>query len=358
MRTGLERIGHWLLAVSLSLGLSGCESLAYYQQGVRGEMQVLRARRPIPVLLADSRLDARLRARLEIVQRIRQFAGEQLALPVAHQYDTYADIGRHDVAWAVIAAPTYSLQARRWCYPVVGCLDYHGFFDEARARRYAQALSRHGFDIYVAPVQAFSTLGWFRDPVLNGFLDLPEPDLAELIFHELAHQRLFFKGDTAFNESFATAVAEAGVERYAAAYHLDLSAWRQQRQAQQTLTVMLMQVRRQLAQLYAQDHQTTDLASAKAHILQTLQQTYAEKSQHVAGLDAYAAFVKTTNNASLVTVADYHDLVPAFTRLLARDQGDFARFFADCQLLRRLHPDARRLALHSLDEKAAVQGGN
>ena len=358
MRTGLERAGLWLGAVVLSLVLSGCESLAYYQQGVRGEMQVLRARRPIPVLLADSKLDARLRARLEIIQRIRQFAGQQLALPVAHQYDTYADIGRHDVAWAVIAAPTYSLQARRWCYPVVGCLDYHGFFDETHARRYALALSRHGYDIYVAPVQAFSTLGWFRDPVLNGFLDLPEPDLAELIFHELAHQRLFFKGDTGFNESFATAVAEAGVERYAQAYGLDLSAWRQQKQAQQTLTQLLMQVRQQLARLYAQDPPASDPAAAKAQILQTLQKTYDEQSRRVAGLDAYAAFVKATNNASLVTVADYHDLVPAFTRLLARDQGDFARFFADCQLLRRLHPDARRLALHSLDEKAPARAGD
>ncbi len=346
------------LLAGLALLLGACETLSYYQQGVRGEMQVLHARRPIPALLSDPQLDARLRSRLEMVQRIRQFASEQMDLPAAHQYDTYADIGRHDVAWAVLAAPRYSLQPHRWCYPVLGCLDYHGFFDEDKAQRYAQALARRGNDTYVAPVQAFSTLGWFRDPVLNGFLDLPEPDLAELIFHELAHQRLFFKGDTGFNESFATAVAEAGVRRYGQAYGLDLRAWQQQKQVQQSITQMLMQTRQQLGEFYAQTSDPAVQAQGKAAILASLQQHFAVLSQRLPGAADYAPLIKATNNASLISVADYHDLVPAFDALLQHDEGRFSRFFSDCRSLKRLHPDARRLSLHNMATAPLVHPGD
>ncbi|NNM50786.1 MAG: aminopeptidase [Pseudomonadales bacterium] len=325
--------------------LAGCETLSYYQQGLGGQMALWKARQPIARVLENPQLSPMQKDKLQDVQRIRAFAETELSMPVRHQYDTYADVGRRYVAWAVMAAPPYSLQPKQWCYPLVGCLDYHGFFAEIKAHRYAQALSQQGMDIYVAPVQAYSTLGWFHDSVLSGFLTLSEPDLAQLIFHELAHQRLFFKGDTAFNESFATAVSEEGLHRYAAAYHLDLSAWQHQQAAQAEVMHLLMKTRTKLQLFYAKGGQVSAMAEGKAKILSELKHDFAQMRAQHPGVAVYQSFVDGANNASLASVADYHDLVPTFMSLLQRDHGDMQRFFADCASLRSLHPAARRQAL-------------
>ncbi len=330
------------------LVLAGCETLSYYQQGLGGQMALWKARQPIARALENPQLSLTQKDKLQDVQRIRAFADTELAMHAQHQYDTYADVGRRYVAWAVMAAPLYSLQPKQWCYPLVGCLDYHGFFAETKAHRYAQALAQQGMDIYVAPVQAYSTLGWFHDSVLSGFLTLSEPDLAQLIFHELAHQRLFFKGDTAFNESFATAVSEEGLRRYAAAYHLDLSAWERQQAAQSRVMHLLMQTRAQLQQVYAKAGPPSTMAEEKARILSGLHQEFAQLLTQLPDVAAYGSFVEQANNASLASVADYHDLVPSFAALLRRDHGDMNLFFTDCASLRSLHPAARRQALLAL----------
>ncbi len=337
----------WLL-FGLLLPLVACDTLGYYRQGIGGQVAIWRARQPIGKALQNPGLTAIQRTRLEEVERIRQFAGSQLFMPTRHQYDTYADLGRHYVAWAVMAAPAYSLIPHQWCYPLVGCLDYHGFFNEDRARRYAGALKQQGMDIYVAPVQAYSTLGWFHDSVLNSFLAMSEADLAQLIFHELAHQKLFFRGDTAFNESFANAVAEEGLKRYAATWQLDLQPWEAQQRVERQVMQLLMATRGQLQAVYHTEASMQSLQAAKSAVLVQLHQTFQQMAQQDPLLRSYSRLIQVTNNASLASVADYHDLVPDFQALLRRDQGNLQQFFVDCASLQRLHPAARRTALHQL----------
>ncbi len=329
----------------LSLLLSGCDTVGYYGQGIQGQYSIWKAQVPVAKALQNPALTDQQRRHLEQVARMRAFAAEQLHLPVKHEYDTYADVGRRYVAWVVMASPAYSLEPRTWCYPLVGCLDYHGFFSQDKAVRYALALRRQGMDTYVAPVQAYSTLGWFRDPVLNGFLNLDEPEMAELMFHELAHQKLFFKGDTAFNESFANAVAEEGLMRYAKVYNLDLTAWQQRQSAQQQVMQLLMQTRQSLAGIYRQTESLDHMQQDKMKVLQQLKSRFAELALQQPALQQYASFIEHANNASLASAADYHDLVPRFQALLQHDGGDLQKFFSDCAELKHMHPAARRTAL-------------
>ncbi len=341
----LSMIKHFVLLVMLAVSLAGCDTVGYYGQGIQGQYSVWKVRVPLAKALDNPGLTDLQRRHLQQVARIRAFASEQLHLPIKHEYDTYADVGRRYVAWIVMAAPAYALEPRTWCYPLVGCLDYHGFFSQNKATRYALALKRQGMDVYVAPVQAYSTLGWFRDPVLNGFLNLDEPEMAELIFHELAHQKLFFKGDTAFNESFANAVAEEGLRRYAEAYHLDLTAWQEHQNAQHQVMQLLMQTRQSLAAIYRRAESIDQMQLEKHKALQLLQSRFLEQARQQPSLQQFATFVAHANNASLASAADYHDLVPLFQAMLQHDGGDLQKFFSDCAELKHIHPAARRAAL-------------
>ena len=200
-----------LLFIALALG-SGCKTAAYYGQAARGQWQILAGREPIGKLLADEKTPEKLQRQLRLVLQLREFAERELKLPVDGHYERYVDVGRPFVVWNVQATPEFSLRPRTWWYPIVGRVKYRGFFSEADARAYAATLA--GQDVYVEGVRAYSTLGWFKDPVLNTFVNHEELDLAQLLFHELGHQRLFVSGDTDFNEAFATAVGEEGVRRW------------------------------------------------------------------------------------------------------------------------------------------------
>src|SRR5262245_58234042 len=215
LRQALELSPVRLLAGVLCLPwLAGCGTVGYYAQAIRGQCQILHRQEPIARLLQDTNTPPRLRQRLELVLRLREFAERDLGLDANGHYRHYADLRRPFAVWNVYAAPEFSLKAKAWWYPVVGRLEYQGYFDEAKARRYASRLATDGYDVYVGGVPAYSTLGWFRDPVLNTFVFDDDVDLADTLLHELAHQRLFVAGDTDFNEAFATAVAEAGVQRW------------------------------------------------------------------------------------------------------------------------------------------------
>ena len=173
--------------------------------------------RPVSELLADPDIDSGLRTRLQQAQQIRSFASRELGLPENDSYTRYADLGRPYVVWNVFAAPPLSLRLRKWCFPVAGCVSYRGFFDQAAAERFAQRMRDEGYEAFVGGVPAYSTLGWFADPLLNTFVGQHEVEVARLVFHELAHQRVYLGGDSTFNESFATAVERIGVGRWLAA---------------------------------------------------------------------------------------------------------------------------------------------
>src|SRR3954465_2418144 len=202
-----------VLAISLLL-LGGCETLSYYKQAIGGQLEILHAARPIDTWLADPGTPAALRERLQLAQRIRGFASTQLALPDNASYASYAELGRAYVVWNVFAAPRLSVEPKKECFPFTGCVSYRGFFSEEDARRHVEGLQAEGYDVYVGGVVAYSTLGWFNDPLLSTFIRYPEAQLARLVFHELAHQVVYAHDDTAFNESFAVAVEEEGVKRW------------------------------------------------------------------------------------------------------------------------------------------------
>src|ERR1051326_5210526 len=202
----------WQLALSLGMLLaltSGCQTAHYYRQAIGGEFHILRNRQPVAQLLADPAVSTELKKKFEFVGRVRAFSRDELHLPVNKHYTTYVDLHRRFAIWNVHATPEFSLRPKKWWYPFVGSLKYRGFFSEPDANEYGQGLTTRDYDVYVEGVEAYSTLGWFADPLLNTFIHNGKADLAEILFHELAHQRLFFSGDTDFNEAFATVVANA-----------------------------------------------------------------------------------------------------------------------------------------------------
>jgi predicted aminopeptidase len=201
-------------AIILGAAISGCSTLSYYSQAVHGEYEILAHRQSIDKLIANPKTPAKLKQQLQLVQQLRTFAKTELKLPVDKNYDKYADIHRRSVVWDVQAAPEFSLEPKTWHYPFVGSLAYRGYFSEKSARECGDRLAKQGFDVYVDGVDAYSTLGWFKDPLLNTFINTSEPELAELLFHELGHKRVFAGGDTDFNEAFATTVGQEGTRRW------------------------------------------------------------------------------------------------------------------------------------------------
>jgi len=339
-----------LAAGALCALLAGCADLGYYAQSVSGQLSVLSARQPIAEVIADPATDPQLAARLKLALEIRDYGSRVLNLPDNGSYRSYADLKRPYVVWNVWAAPEFSVTPRQWCFPVAGCVTYRGYFAEAAARAYAGEIAVGGVETFVSGVTAYSTLGWFDDPVLNTFVRLPDHELARLIFHELAHQVLYVKNDTTVNESFATLVEQEGVRRWMAdtGRKAQTPAFEASQRRRAQFTAMATSARVQLEALYRLDLTADEMRSRKAAILAGLQQDYAAlKAGWGAGLN-YArldAFFAAPNNATLASVGAYTALVPAFAQAFARSGGDFARFYAEVERVAALLPAAREAAL-------------
>jgi predicted aminopeptidase len=244
----LYRIARVLTIAAAALPLTGC----YLMQAAGGQMVIASRREPIAEVIADSGTPPELRTRLEYVAAARDFASRELGLPDNDSYRSYADLGRPYVVWNVFATPEFSVEPRHWCFPIAGCVVYRGYFSEESARRYARKLRRRGDDVAVGGVAAYSTLGHFKDPVLNTMLGWSDAQLAATLFHELAHQVVYVPGDSQFNESFATVVEEAGLERWLTARQRmqDLAVWQEQRERQSQFIALLLKVRDELRELY------------------------------------------------------------------------------------------------------------
>ncbi len=338
-----------ILTVAATLFLTSCESVRFYSQAVRGQWEMIAKAQPVEKLLAAGPLDSKLRQQLQKAMQIREFAAAQLHLPVQGQYDVFVDLGRPHVSWVVMAAPEFSVEPKRWWYPVLGKLDYRGYFSEKDAQSLGNRLKEDGWDVAMGGVDAYSTLGIFRDPLLNTFLFEPDTDLAELLFHELAHQKVFLSGDTDFNEAFATSVAQEGVQRWliAAGQHRELAHYRQRLHEESLFVAEVLRTREELQALYARqpDISSADLHQEKAAVFSRLQLRIRSLPE-LKHRKEYANWVaKPLNNARLNTISAYHQLVPAFHRLLAQEQQSLPAYYAAVQRLERLTKKQRRAKL-------------
>ncbi len=334
-----------LLIVALSLLLGGC----YYVQAASGQWQVLRERRPIDDILADTATDPEIARRLRVVAEARRFASEQLALPDNDSYTSYADIGREFVVWNVFATPEFSLEPRTWCFPVAGCVSYRGYFAREAAGKEAARLAEKGLDVAIGGVPAYSTLGRFADPVLNSMMRWNDTELVATLFHELAHQVLYIKGDTMFNESFATAVEEAGVERWLAARNDDaaLEAYREGRRLRKAQMALVDAARADLRALYASGQSVEVRRREKAARLSRLAADSAALMRS-AGREPSGWLQDSPNNAHLVPMSLYESLLPAFRALLEECEGDLDDFYAKATTIAALDDEARAARLDEL----------
>ena len=350
-----------LVAVIALMGLAcGCNTVGYYGQAIRGQHELWTRQKSIAALLESPATPAPLKERLTLVLSLREFAEKELHLPANGHYLRYADLERRFVVWNVYAAPEFSLTPKSWWYPVVGSLDYRGYFSERKARDYAAVLERKGLDAYVGGVTAYSTLGWFHDPVLNTFIHESDADLAELLFHELAHQRLFLPGDTDFNEAFATTVAEEGTRRWMETRHdvAALEKYRVQARRTEQFVTLVTNARQQLALLYTNAPsapsadvmaQSVTLRTGKQKALRELREGYEQLKTKWGGSTAYDEwFRRSLNNAQLNTVDTYHQLVPAFRAVLREKAGNLEAFYLAIESLRKLDKPARRARLTAL----------
>ena len=329
---------------------AGCSSLGYYAQSVRGHLDLVVRAKAVADLTADTNTPAVLSERLDLSQRIRDFAVTELALPDNQSYRRYADLGRDAAVWNVAAAPELSLTLETWCFPVVGCVGYRGYYERAAADGEAEALRARGLEASVYGVPAYSTLGKLDllggDPLLNTFLHWPEGELARLVFHELAHQVAYAPDDTMFNESFATAVERIGGARWLAkhasvAARTQYAAFDARRSDFRALTG---RYRERLDALYRSGVGDADKRAGKAALMAELRAEYASlKAGRWAGFAGYDGWFERANNASFGVLAAYNELVPNFERLFEREGRDFARFYGEVKRLAGL-PKAERQA--------------
>lgn len=326
----------------LLLTQSGCESLSFYRQAIFGQLEVLNARVPVETILADPDTNEALRKQLQLARQIILFAEVEIGLPVMDRYRSYVALDRPYVVWNVFAAPAHSLDAYMWCYPVVGCAPYRGYFKQARARAYAQELRQDGLETYVTGVAAYSTLGWFDDPLLSTFLHWPEPDLAGLLLHELAHSVVWIEGDTSFNESFASFVAEEGMRQYFGGGSSPVKTWQSQRDGWNRMKTHLLKLKSALESAYLSD----DAEREKSIVFASFQQRYL-RDRATLGDGRYDRLInEELNNAYLVSLGTYEDLVPAFKCLFGK-LGGWQHFFTEVVDLIELETGIRNERLQS-----------
>jgi predicted aminopeptidase len=333
-----------ILVIALGCALQGCGTL-YVAQAAKGQLQLLSARKPIARVVSDPRTDPKLRGRLETVRAAREFAWRELGLPNNKSYTTYADLGREYVVWSVVATPEFSVEPREWCFPIVGCVAYRGYFNEARAHRFAAKLEAQGLDTMVGGTPAYSTLGKFNDPILNTMMSYGDDELASILFHELSHQVVYIPDDTAFNEAFAVTVEQEGLTRWlkARGRESDLVRYRKRRERQAESLAVIRRYRAELTALYgsgvAVDVMRSRKASVFARLVEELKQIdarYSVKSGIVEDLEGQA------NNARLASLATYYDCVPGFEKMLAGVEHDLPRFYRAAGELAKLSRAERR----------------
>ncbi len=344
------RIHHLLTALSTLL-VVGCANVGYYAQALNGQLEVYAQSRPIEDVVADPAVDAKVKAKLNQVLGIREYASHELGLPDNDSYRVYADLKRPYVLWNVFATPEFSLKPTEWCFIVTGCVAYRGYFSQRDAEAFAAKLRAEGADVYVGGVTAYSTLGWFRDPLLNTTINRPTPEIAGLIFHELAHQRLYVRGDTAFSESFAMTIELEGMRRWLKANGApdDYEKYETKLKRYEEFAALVMKHRDRLEVLYESGANVDQKRAGKALIFSELRAEYAQLKERWNGYSGFDGwFAQNLNNAHLISLGMYHRHVPALQALLARNRGNLAAFYQAAEDLGRLPSVERVAALNTL----------
>ncbi len=327
------------LAAAAFAVICGCTSTMYLLQAATGEWHVIHGRKPIVQVIDDPRTPEPMIRELAEVRAAREFASRELKLPDNDSYRTYVEIDRPYVVWNVVAAPALSVEPKQWCFPIAGCVDYRGYFNQQRAQAFAARLQRHGYDVLIEGVPAYSTLGKLPDPVMSTMMAYGGDELAAMIFHELAHQLLYVPSDSRFDEAFAVTVEDEGLRRWLEHEGRPgrIEQLRKQRAEDQRFIALLRRARDRLAQVYS------SAASSDAK-LRRKRQIFAELADDIRGLEQRLAvhpplydkwLADGLNNADLVSVGTYYDCVPGFERLLRQENGDLPRFYSAARRLAR-----------------------
>jgi predicted aminopeptidase len=342
---GLRKTARLTLALAMLAALSGCTSTMYLLQAANGEWHVMHGRKPIVQVIDDPRTPEPLIRELAEVREARDFASRVLALPDNDSYRTYVKIDRPFVVWNVVAAPALSVQPKEWCFPIAGCVAYRGYFEESRARMFAAALKQRGYDVVIEGVPAYSTLGKLPDPVMSTMMRYGSDELASMIFHELAHQLLYVRDDSRFNEAFAVTVEDEGLKRWLAYRGRPdrIAALQKERAEDQQLIALLRQTRIRLARLYASDASRATKLRGKRRLFAALRRDIHALERRLAiRFPLYDEWIADgLNNAELASVGTYYDCLPGFERLLRQEDDDLPRFYAAARRLAR-QPQAAR----------------
>lgn len=337
-----------LMAAFFVLMLAGCETLQYYPHVIGGHLELIAGRESIETLLEDPETDAVLRKQLQTVMEIRRFAVDKLLLPVNGHYRSYVKLDRPYVTWNVYATPEFSLAPKTWRYPIVGRAGYRGYFTPERAADCAATLQDSGLDVYIVGASAYSTLGWFADPLPSTVVARDETALANLIFHELAHQLLYVSGDTTFNESFASAVAEEGTRRYLASPEKlrQQREYRQRRLRHKQFTQLVAEYRRRLENLYGRQLETAVMRRRKQAVFTEMLAAYRRLRDDWQGYGGYDAwFEPPLNNAKIASLSTYNELVEPILALLEEKNGNLRAFYSACRDLAQMTFAERRQRL-------------
>jgi len=351
----------WIISICLLLMLCGCADLGYYWHSANGHLAVMNQRVDIDDLLADDSLESDLRERLALVQEIRRFSIERLQLPANDSYDSYVELDRPYVIQNLFAAAEFSTRLYEWCYPIIGCASYRGYYDENRMLAYADDLKSRGLEVHIGQVSAYSTLGWFDDPVLSSFINWPDYRLAGLLFHELTHQQVYIDDDTTFNESLASAVQQVGTELWLKSQNrvedIDrLSRWLAYREQ---AIKLIESTRERLAELYASDISVAEKRERKNRIFDDARNRHdaiAKTHQVKGGFTRW--FADDLNNAKIGSVAAYNSQVPSFINMIHAHQTDFKAFFNYAHAVGALEKPVRDSCLATWKQTTRLTGGD
>ncbi len=347
----IARCMHWLLYALLAGFLNGCATLSYYQQAIGGQIELLQKRKPIAAVLKDQDIDATIKTRLHLIQKARVFAVNDLMLPDNDSYKDYADLGRPYAMWSVFVTPAYSLKPRQWCYPLLGCVSYRSYFSQGQAQAYADSMQSRGYDVYIAGVPAYSTLGWFDDPVLNTMMHWQDYDLVGTLFHELAHQKFYIKDETIFNESLAKAIEQEGLRRWMDA-QTDAGQYQKyllESEREKAFIELILASRKKLQELYQSELPEDEMFKGKMQIFRSMRAAYLQLRQRWGGYDVYDDWMLSgVNNAKVQSIATYYDYVPAFIKMLQQQQGNIGNFYQEIETLMQQTAEDRRVHLLEL----------
>ncbi|VVE63233.1 aminopeptidase [Pandoraea anapnoica] len=343
------------VAIALAIGLPGCAQVGYYAQSINGHFTVLHEAQPVSDLLADPSIDPRLRTRLIEAEQIRSYAVSALGEPDNGSYRSYADLKRPFVVYNVFAAPALSLKLYESCLLVVGCVEYRGYYSRESAEAYAAELHRDGWETFVAGIPAYSTLGYFDDPLLNTFIYLPRAEVARMIFHELAHQILFVRGDTAFNESFAVTVETVGVRRWLAAHPDAAMEYDRYDAHRRQFRKLVDGYRKRLEAVYDSSETDAEKVAHKDVLFDRMRADYDALKTSWGGYKGFDLWFATDlNNAKIGSFATYNQWVPAFMALLAQEHDDLPKFYAAVKAMSKRPEAERNATLTALDSTPAA----